>query len=165
VRCGHPVLPQIGCAAADGPTVTAEFNETLTMRVDEERKQFEQLLLRLSIEVIGEAADYSLDPSDKHPHEARVTFTSRVAPGREVGVRLDSAWLEAFFFIDPNVSILKIDDFGDDEDYTAGTVREVLAVVDAYLQGEGSIESRRTLLGRRRPQIRFEVNGREWLAR
>jgi hypothetical protein len=133
--------------------------------VEEAREQFEQLLLRLSAEVIGETADYKLDPHHKRPGEARVRYTSRVVPGRSAGVRLDAAWLEAFFFIEPNVSILKIDDFGDDEAYTAGKVLELVSVVHAYLQGEGSLETRRSFLRRRRAQIRFNLNGREWLAR
>lgn len=140
-------------------------NETLLMQVGERRERFEQLLLRLSAEVIGETADFELDPNDNTPAEARVRFTSRLVPGRTAGIRLDSAWLEAFFFIEPHVSILKLDDFGEDEDYTCAQARELLSVIGAFLRGEGAIESRRTVLGRRRPQIRFDVNGREWLAR
>lgn len=134
------------------------------MLVDEERERFERLLLRVSDEMLGETADYGLDPSDRHPSEARVRFTSRLVPDRSAGVRLDAAWLEAFFFIDPNVSILNLDDFRSDEDYTVGQVRELLSVVHAFLRGDGSFESRRTIFGRRRPQIRFDVNGREWFA-
>lgn len=141
------------------------MSETLTMRLDESREHFEQLLLRVSAEVIGETADYRLDPYDERPTKARVRFTSRLVPDRSAGVTLDSAWLEAFFFIEPNVSIPSMDDYDADEDCTVGKVHELVSVVHAFLQGEGSIESRRTVLGRRRPQIRFTVNGREWLAK
>lgn len=133
----------------------------------EKREDFERLLLRLADEVVGRSADYVLDPDPhgKRPHEARVRFSSRAVPERSVGVRLDEDWLEACFFIEPNVSILDLDDFGADDVYTTEHVLELLAPVESFLQGEGSFETRRNLLGTRRPQIRFNVNGREWLAR
>jgi hypothetical protein len=133
--------------------------------VDEQRQHFEQALLRLSREVLGDVADYGLDPSPMHPSEARVRYVSKFGSGRSAGVRLDSAWLEACFFIESNVSILELDAFADDESYTDAKVRELLSVVRAFLGGKGSVESRRTMFGRRRPQLRISVNGREWVAR
>lgn len=80
-------------------------------------------------------------------------------------MRLDDAWLEAAFFQEPTLSIVRIDDYADDDEYAAERLRELMRVVRAYMRGEGTDESRRTILGRRRHQLRFEVDGREWLAR
>jgi hypothetical protein len=135
------------------------------MRAEQYREHFEQLLLRVSAEVIGEDGEFFLDALDSRPSEARIRFTSRSDSDRTAGLRLDTAWLEAFFFLGPNLSILMLDDYADDDEYATERLREVVQVVHAYLRGEGSLESRRTVLGGRRPQMRFQVGGREWLAR
>ncbi len=135
------------------------------MRAAEHREHYEQLMLRVSAEVLGENGEFLLDPHDSQPGMARIRFTSRTHPDRAAGLTLDPEWLEAFFFLEPNLSIREMDDFSGDDEYATDHLRELVQVVHAYLRGEGSLESRRTVLGRRRPQMRFQVDGREWLAR
>lgn len=123
------------------------------------------MLLRVSREVIGDDGDFILEPRDSRPGRARIRFSSRADPDRAAGLTLDAEWLEVFFFTEPALSILRMDDYASDDEYVTEQVRDLVLVVHAYLRGEGSLESRRTILGRRRSQLRFHVGGREWLAR
>ncbi len=127
--------------------------------------KFEQLVVSLASEVIPDEADAALEPDPNRLGEVRVKFVSRLVPSRTAGLLLDNYWLEAVFFVDPPVSILRLDDFQLDDEYTTSQVRDLLHVIRAYLVGEGSVETRRTFFGRRRTQIRFQMDGREWLAR
>lgn len=120
------------------------------MRADQQRGHFERLILRVSTEVIGEDGDCVLEPLDSRPSEARIRLTSRAVPDRSAGLTLDAEWLQAFFFLEPHLSILKMDDYVHDDQYVVDEVRELVHVIHAYLRGEGSLEPRRTILGRRR---------------
>ena len=141
---------------------SAVLAETVRMQAEHSLEHFEGLLLRVSSEVIGEDAELLLDSRAK---EARLRFASRIKPERTGGLRLDDAWLEASFFLKPTLSIRRLDDYADDDQYTVERLRELVQVVHAYVRGDGASESRRTILGRRRTQMPFKVGGREWLAR
>jgi hypothetical protein len=145
------------------------LGETVAVSAEESRRRYEQLLLRVAAETVGSDGEVFPEPRDDRKGETRVRFTSRLAPERTAGLVLTPAWLQAFFFLEPNVSIVRLDDYslddGSDEAYTTERVRDLMLVIHAWLRGEGSIESRRTLLGRRRPQLRIKAGGGEWLAR
>ena len=127
------------------------------------RRHHEQILLRVSREVIKDSADYVVDPPATGTTEARIRFVGRVNPDRCAGLILDAEWLEAVFFLSRNVSILKLDAYDNDE-FATVQARQLLTVVDAFLRGEGSIETRRTFSGRRRPVLRLHVDGQAWVA-
>ena len=86
-------------------------------------EHFEQISLHVASETVGTEGEFFLDPSERHPTEARVRFSSRSHPDRTVGLRLDDAWLEAFFLMKSNVSILRLDDYGDGDGIASAAPR------------------------------------------
>lgn len=137
------------------------------MDVGQLRERYERLLTMVAAEIIGDAAEVVVKPPHKG-FQARVQFTSRPAPERTAAINMSAEWTEAVFVMEPNVGLAMIDDFSvDDHDaeiYTTDRMRELMAVVNAYIRGEGSIESRRTLLGKREPRLRIQAGGKEWVA-
>jgi hypothetical protein len=133
------------------------------MTADEWRERSRRVL-RAAAEVVSDDGKVSVEPPPEGFY-ARVRLTSRHAPERTAVINLSAEWMEAVFPIEPPIGILMVDDFLDDEEYTAGRVGDLVAVVHAYLRGEGSLEWRRTLLGKRRPRLRIQAAGREWVAR
>ena len=137
------------------------------MDVGQLRERYERLLTMVAAEIVGDAAEVVV----KLPHrgfQARVQFTSRPEPERTALINMSAEWTEAVFVMEPNVGIAMIDDFSvedhDAEVYTTDRMRELVTVVNAYIRGEGSIESRRTLLGKREPRLRIQAGGKEWVA-
>ena len=127
----------------------------------------EQLLLRISAEEIDAEGTYVLDRHDG-VFDARMTYTSRKFPVRTAGVELAHETLAVHFFIDrsPDLQILRADDYEiRDDGYAEELVREAVRLVAAFLRGEGSVEPRRNILGRRRAQLRLSVDGWERIAK
>lgn len=133
------------------------------MDLEPTREAYERILLGVAQETIGDAADVVTSKPAKD-FLARIEAISRSHPDRVAFMNMHTEWLEAVFAMDPNLAVFILDDFTDAA-YTADQIQVLAQVVHAYLRGEGSVESRRTILGRRRPQLRIQVNGREWLAR
>lgn len=136
------------------------------MDASDRRERYERLLTTVAAEIVGDSAEVVVEPPYGR-FEARVRFTSRRPPERTAVINMSIEWLEAVFVMEPNVGIPMIDDFSVDDDdgekYTTDRVRELVAVVHAYVRGEGSIEWRRTLFGKRRPRLRIRAGGREWV--
>ncbi|MFC7502830.1 hypothetical protein [Nocardioides sp. GCM10030258] len=133
------------------------------MDLEPTRSAYERLMLRVATETIGSDADV-ISGAPAKDFLARIEFTSRDQSDRAAVMNMHTEWLEAVFVLNPNLGVFMLDDFTD-ADYAAAQVRVMAEVVHAYLRGEGSMETRRSFLFRRRPQLRLDVNDREWLAR
>lgn len=138
------------------------------VNVDQWRERYERLLMLVAAETVGDAADVAIEPPGGR-FQACVRFTSRSLPERTAVIKMHDEWMAAVFVMEPSIGIAMIDDYsvGDDEAkaYTTDRIRELVTVVDAYVRGEGSIQSRRTLLGRWQHRLRIRAGGREWVAR
>ena len=135
------------------------------MGTDDGHENLERLLHHVAEEAIaGDGVVVVEQPLSGF--DARVRCTSRHAPERTAAINLNAEWLDAVFFIQPrNVGILMLDAYDEDEAYTTERLRKLTTVVRAYLRDGGSIGTRRTWFGRRRPVLRIQVEDHEWVAR
>lgn len=137
--------------------------QTALVALEPTRSAYERLMLRVATETIRSDGRVNGAAPAKDAL-ARIEFTSSDRPDRAAVMNMHTEWLEAVFVLNPNLGVLMLDDFTD-ADYAAGQVRVLAEVVHAYLRGDGSMETRRSFLLRRKPQFRLEVNNRQWLAR
>lgn len=144
-------------------TATSYVRDTDRVDLEPTRSAYERLLLRVVTETVEDVAEV-VTATPASDFLARISLTSRGRPERSAVMNLHTEWLEAVFVMDPNLGVFMLDDYTD-ESYTADQIRLLAEVVHAFLRGEGSLETRRTFLGRHRPQLRIEVKDREWLAR
>lgn len=149
------------------PSRTATPNEasgqTVLVDLEPTRSAYERLMLRVATETIG-TDGHVISAAPARDFLARIEFTSRDQPDRAAVMNMHTEWLEAVYVLDPKLGVFMMDDFTD-ADFAADQIRVMSEVVHAYLRGEGSMETRRSFLFRRRPQLRLDVNDREWLAR
>src|SRR4051794_40822631 len=113
---------------------------------------------RVVDEVIDDGinAVYSSDPKRPQTHQVEL---STPADDRRARLRATYEWLEV------SVPDLGVDatlfEYDDNEPDKESVLRELALVARAYLRGDGSIEYKRGVLGRR-PLLTVTVNGREW---
>jgi hypothetical protein len=117
----------------------------------------ERMLRRVVEDVFGGgvSAVYTVDPKGSPAYRVELSGDDQ----RRARLRVTYEWFEVSI---PDLAVgAFLLDYDDDESEKERVVRELALVAKAYLDGEGTIETKRGLL-RTVPVLTVRVNGRDW---